>query len=230
MPQPGLHAVLALATRKIFPHRPWFPLGLVLGSVIPDLYGYAQAVAVSVAKMDPIRAEANFHRTATHSLLFALFLGIVFWLLSLAKKSKEIASFGFGLATGMAVLHTLPDLFAWFDGVAVLWPFLTVNLWSSVHLSETVENLLRAGNFFAFGFYFCYLNSLAKKAGTSTNYLQRLRINTWVQFALGTIFAVLAMFLSTKTYSLLDGAVLLLFAFPNALWVTWCSRDTIEAI
>ncbi len=198
--------------------------------MLPDLDGYAQAVAVSLAKMDPHRAEATFHRTATHSLLLALFIGIVFWLLSLAKKSKEIANFGFGIATGMAVLHCLPDIFAWFDGVAVLWPFLTVNLWSSVDLTETVENLLRSGNFFAFAFYFCYLNSLAKKAETSTNYLQRLRINTWIQFVLGTIFAVLAMLLSTKTYSLLDGAVLLLFAFPNALWVTWCSRDTIEAI
>ena len=52
MPQPGVHAVLALATRKSFSTKKWFALGLVFGAMPPDADGYAQAYGVLVQKMD----------------------------------------------------------------------------------------------------------------------------------------------------------------------------------
>jgi hypothetical protein len=198
--------------------------------MLPDLDGYAQAVAVSIAKVDPQVADRVFHRTATHSLLFAMVLAVLFWLASKVKNSPYIANFGYGLATGVAILHGLPDVLAWFDGVGVLWPFFSVNLWGWVQLSDTAENLLHAGNFIAFGLYFGYLMSLARQSGTCASYLPRLHIYTWIQLSLGALFVVLALTLPLKTYSVLDGAVLLLFAFPNALWVTWRAQEAIEAI
>lgn len=229
MPQPGLHAVLALATRKTFSRQPGFALGLTFGALIPDADGYPQAVAILLGRMDPIEAEAIFHRTLTHSLFFALFIGLAFHLVSLVWANQPLRAFGWGLATGMAALHTFVDIFAWFDGVGLLWPLWSVNLWSGLTLPEAVKSLLRAGNFFAFAAFFAYLAALARRARTNTDYWPRLRLYTLVQLGLGVMFVVLALTLSAATYNLADGAAFLLLAYPNALWVTWRMREVIES-
>ena len=109
-----------------------------------------------------------------------------------------------------------------------LWPLWSVNLWGWLTLPEVIRNLLRAGDFWAFALYFAYLASVARKAGTDADYLPRLRLYTYVQLGLGLIFTVLALLLPYKTYNTLDGAAFLFWAFPNALWVTWRMRATIE--
>jgi membrane-bound metal-dependent hydrolase YbcI (DUF457 family) len=229
MPQPGLHAVLALATRKTFSTQKWFALGLTFGALLPDADGYPQAYAVLVNKMDPIEAEAIFHRTLTHSLFFAVALSLLFYLISLYRGGRSLRTFGFGLSTGMAVLHIFVDIFAWFDGVGILWPLWSVNLWGWLELSDIVKNLLRSANFLAFGIYFVYLASLARHARVNDDYLPRLRLYTYAQFGLGIVFTILAVFIPTKSYNIPDGAVFLFWAFPNVLWVTWKMREAIEA-
>ena len=87
---------------------------------------------------------------------------------------------------------------------------------------------MRAGNFWAFAGYFAYLSTLARKFATNTGYLQRLKAYTYSQVGLGVIFTVLAFALTTKTYNIPDGAAFLFLAYPNALWVTWRMRETIE--
>ena len=229
MPQPGLHAILALSTRKVFSKQKWFALGLTFGALLPDADGYPQAFAVLVNKTDPEVAEAIFHRTLTHSLFFAAGIALLFYLVSLFLGGQSLRSFGFGLATGIAVLHIFVDIFAWFDGVGILWPIWSINLWESVHLPDIVKNLLRAANFLAFGLFFTYLASLARRSQLNTEYLPRLRLYTIIQFVLAAIFTVLSFVLSVKSYNVPDGAVFLFWAYPNALWVTWQMRATIEA-
>jgi len=229
MPQPGLHAVLALATRKTFSRRRWFALGLVFGSLIPDADSYPQAFAIIARGMDPRTAEAIYHRTFTHSLFLALAVGVVFYSISLLRGGTALRTFGAGLAVGIAVLHSLVDIFAWFDRVGILWPFWSVNLWSWLTLPEIVGKLLRAGNFWAFAGYFAYLAAVASRTGTNRAYLPRLRRYTYAQLALAVLFTVLAFALPARTYNIPDGAAFLFLAYPNALWVTWRMREAIEA-
>jgi hypothetical protein len=53
MPQPGLHAILALATRRKSAMRRWFALGLVFGALLPDADSYPQAYAIVVRGWTP---------------------------------------------------------------------------------------------------------------------------------------------------------------------------------
>jgi membrane-bound metal-dependent hydrolase YbcI (DUF457 family) len=227
MPQPGVHAVLALATRHTFSRKRWFALGLTFGALLPDADSYPQGLAI-LAGVDSHTAETIYHRTLTHSLFFALAVAVFFYLISLVRGRAEWRIFGFGLATGMALLHSLVDIFAWFDGVGLLWPLWSINLWAWLTLPDIVTKLLRAANFWAFAAYFVYLSALADKAGTNVSYRPRLRRTLTLQLGLGLVFTVLAFILPLESYNLIDGAAFLLLAYPNALWVTWQMRETIE--
>jgi membrane-bound metal-dependent hydrolase YbcI (DUF457 family) len=229
MPQPGLHAVLALATRNSFSRRPWFTLGLTFGALLPDADSYPQAFAIIIGRMNPVEAEAIFHRTLTHSLFFALAAGIAFYLASLRRGGQPLRIFGWGLATGIAVIHIFVDIFAWFDGVGILWPLWSINLWAWLSLPEIVTNLLRAGNFLAFAAFFAYLTILARQARTDLDYLPRLRLYMYIQLGLGLLFSGSAFILSAQAYNISDGALFLFWAYPNALWVTWQMKETIGA-
>jgi membrane-bound metal-dependent hydrolase YbcI (DUF457 family) len=229
MPHPGLHGVIALAARKTFSQRHWFALGLIFGSMIPDADGYPQAFAIIVQGMDPHVAEAVFHRTFTHTLFFPLAITLIFLLIYLFKRDQNILSFGLGIGAGSAILHSLVDILGFFDGVGLLWPFWSVNLWSNVELTDHQTQMLRSVNFLAFALYFWYLLAIAKKANTNAEYIPRLRIYLIAQALLFVLFFMLTFVLSFTTYNTIDGAVFLFLAFPNVLWVTWKMRETIEA-
>ncbi len=229
MPQPGVHAILAVAARRTFSTRRWFPIGLVLGSLIPDADTYAQAYGVLVQSMDAHTAEVVYHRTLTHSLFFAFGLVLILYLVSFVRGGRALRAFGAGLGVGMTLFHILPDILAWFDAVGVLWPLWSVNLWGWIEPPELLIKLLRAANFWSFAGYLYYLSALARKAGTDSGYLPRLRRHTYIQSALGLVFTVLAFMLPSEVYNLPDGAAFLLFGYPNAVWVTWRMRETIEA-
>jgi membrane-bound metal-dependent hydrolase YbcI (DUF457 family) len=224
-----LHAVLALATRSRFSTERGFALGLTLGSLLPDVDSYPQAAAVLIGGMDPAQAEAIYHRTLTHSWLFAVGLLAVFIVAGYALRRPAVRTFGVGLFIGVALLHVAVDILAWFDGVGLLWPLWSVNLWPGVVLPDVAANLLRAGNFWAFALYFAYLASIARRRGSATAYLPRLRLYTWVQVGLGVLFTALAFALPFERYNTPDGAVFLFWAYPNALWVTWRMRAAIES-
>lgn len=227
MPQPGLHAVFALAARGKISTERVSALGLTLGSLIPDADSYPQAVAVLVGRMDPALAEAAYHRTLTHSLFFALALLAGFTLASHIFRRPRLRRFGYGLTIGMALFHVAPDIFLWFEGVGLFWPLASVNLWEWVTLPGLVANLLRAANFWAFALYFACLASVARRNGANSAYLPCLRWYLYIQVALGVIFTALAFGLPLNTYNTLDGVAFLFWAYPNALWVTWRMRQTI---
>lgn len=220
MPQPGLHALLALASRRRLSRNPGFATGVVLGSLLPDLDGYAAAFGNLVLRMNFEETEHLFHRTLTHSLLLSGAIALFAWY----RKWWM----GLGLALGMALFHTFLDIFAWFDGVGILWPFASIDLWHS-HLTPLQTNLLRAGNFFAFWIYLEALSTRARYSATSVPHQNWVRWTGRGCLGLGILFVVFACILSTKLYGYLDGAALLLFAYPAVLMATWRMRETIEA-
>jgi len=229
MPHPGFHGVIALAARKAFSKKHWFALGLVFGSMIPDADGYPQAFAIMAQGMDPHLAEATFHRTFTHTLFFPLAILLIFLLIYLFKRDLNVLSFGLGLGAGSAILHSLVDILGFFDGVGLLWPFWSINLWSGVELTDHQVQMLRSVNFLAFTLYFWYLLAIAKRANTNAEYTPRLRIYLIAQAVLFVVFFTLTFVLPFNIYNTIDGAVFLFLAFPNVLWVTWKMRKTIEA-
>jgi len=229
MPHPGLHGVIALAARKTFSQKHWFALGLVFGSMIPDADGYPQAFAIMAQGVDPHVAEETFHRTFTHTLFFPLTIALIFLLIHLFKRDQNLLNFGLGMATGSAILHSLVDILGFFDGVGLLWPIWSINLYSNVHLTDQQVQMLRSVNFLAFTFYFWYLHSIAKKKNSNTEYTPHLRNYMFAQGVLFMVFFALTFILPFKTYNTIDGAIFLFLAFPNVLWVTWKMRETIEA-
>lgn len=228
MAQIGLHPVFALAARKTFSTNKWFATGLALGALLPDADSYIVAYGFLLGGMDTSQAQELFHRTFTHSVFFAMGIGLLFYLLSRLRRDKNLATFGFGLATGIAVLHIVPDIFIWFRGVEAFWPLGGINLWGTVSYPENIQRLERATNFWSFSLYFIYLASVARKSNTNQDYMPKLRRYTQVQLGISVLFTLLAFILSSKMYNILDGGALLLFAFPNAMWVTWQMRETIE--
>jgi len=87
----------------------WF--FLLLGAIIPDgdfLLNWIFGV--------------HSHRTFTHSILFAIALGVVAYLVFLNIKSRNSSQYGFALFTGVMthLLFDLPDAY----GIPLLWPFL----------------------------------------------------------------------------------------------------------
>lgn len=229
MPHPGFHGVLALATRKVFSTKHWFALGLVFGSMIPDADGYPQAFAIMAQGVDAHVAEATFHRTFTHTLFFPLAIALIFLLIHLVKRDQNLLNFGLGMAAGSAILHSLVDILGFFDGVGLLWPIWSVNLYEGVQLSDHQVQMLRSVNFLAFALYFWFLLSIARTKNTNTDYIPRLKNYLYIQAGLFLVFFALTFFLPFKTYNTVDGAVFLFLAFPNVLWVTWKMRNTIEA-
>lgn len=229
MPHPGFHGVLALATRKTFSQKHWFALGLVFGSMLPDLDGYPQAFATIVQHMDPKVAAETYHRTFSHTLFFPLAILLIFLLIYLFKREQNILTLGLGISLGSALLHSVVDILGFFDGVGILWPYYSINIWSNVHLTDLQMQLLRSVNFLAFAIFIWYLMSIAGKKNTDLDYATRAKVYMYIEAALFVIFFSLALTLPFKIYNTIDGAALLLFAFPNALWVMWKMRRTIEA-
>lgn len=229
MPHPGFHGVIALAARRVFTGRHWFALGLVFGSMLPDADGYPQAFAVIAQGMDPRLADETFHRTFTHTLFFPLAIALIFLVIHLFRKDRSLLNFGLGMAAGAAILHSLVDILGFFDGVGLLWPLWSINLYANVHLSDHQIQMLRSVNFLAFALYLWYLSSIAKKQNTNSGYAPRVRNYGIMQAGLFAVFFALTFVLPFKTYNTVDGAVFLLVAFPNVLWATWKMRETIES-
>lgn len=229
MPQPGIHAVVAVAARRYYPREAWFTIGAVFGALLPDVDVYAQGVAVLFGGMRPMRAYLTFHNTFTHSLLSAAALWMLLALLSFALRKPRLLQLANGLGLGMTLLHTLPDLFLWFDGVGILWPVYSLNLWGWLHPPDLLRRLLMAGDFYAFYAFFVFLGMLSRRTLTNRSYKIQLRQFSYLQLGMGVIFTLLAVMLPAGIFDLYYTFAYALIAFPNAIYVTWRMRETIIA-
>ena len=125
MAQAGIHGLIGNAVRKLSPVREWLMLGIVLGSLLPDVDNLAVAAA-TVMKLP----TDGLHRTFTHSLFSVVAVMVVFFVLGALAKKPRYSNLGIGLGVGI-LMHILLDLLIWFSGVAILWPIPSwINLWS----------------------------------------------------------------------------------------------------
>lgn len=222
MAQAGMHGLVGMAVRKIGGKKEWLLLGLLLGSVIPDMDNVGVAVA-TLMKLP----TAGIHRTLTHSIFFFAAVVILFYAISKLKKDIRWNNLGLGLGLGM-LLHSLLDLLLWFNGVAIFWPLpLWVNLWTNVTPPEWFMKFMDPAEFLFFALFLWALGNWARKFSTDGGFLKTHRIWFILEIVLFVIFTPLA-YLITKGFLTIFGAVYL-FSLFMIFFVTIRMRNTVEA-
>lgn len=222
MPQAGLHGLVGMSTRKLTGRREWFLLGILLGSIVPDM----DNVAVAVATLTKT-STAGIHRTMTHSVFFIAVVVGVFFLAGQWKKDTRWANLGLGLGVGM-LLHSLLDLLIWFNGVALFWPFpIWVNLWANTTPPSWFMKFMDPAEFLFFALYLWTLHTWSRKASTDIEFMKTHRIWMILEIALFVIFTPLA-YIMTKGFLTIFGAFYL-FSIFMVFFVTIRMRKTVEA-
>lgn len=222
MAQAGIHALLGAATRRITPERDWLMLGIILGSLFPDLDNYAVAIA-TVAKLN----THNLHRTFTHSLLAILIAVVVFVIVAQVSKQPRWAHLGVGLGIGIS-LHIVLDLLIWFNGVELFWPLGGwLNLWEGVTPPVWFAKLLDPAEFLFFALFFAWLAKAAKSHKTNSDFLGALRFWIIAMLVLLVVFTPLA-YVMSKGFQTIYG-VFYLVSITAAFVITIRMRQTVEA-
>jgi membrane-bound metal-dependent hydrolase YbcI (DUF457 family) len=223
MAQAGIHGLVGMAVRKWIPKREWLMLGIVAGSLLPDMDALAVAYATLTGK-----DTHGLHRTFTHSIVVILGLVAVFYLVSAISKRARIGYLGLGLGIGM-LLHAVFDLVIWFRGVEIFWPFYgEVNFWGGITPPAWWYNTFESAvEFLLIAVFFMLLANLARKQGTDSGFLKWLKRWTWIEIVLFFIFLVLVY--TWDGYFIPYGALYIL-SLGLALGVTIRMRKTIEGM
>jgi membrane-bound metal-dependent hydrolase YbcI (DUF457 family) len=222
MPQAGLHGLTGMAARRIAGRREWLPLGIILGTILPDMDNVAVAVATLTG------ADTNgLHRTFTHSIFFVLAVALVFYLISMARRQPRWSYLGIGLGMGV-ILHILLDLLAWFNGVYILWPIdYELNFWSNVDPPAWFMTFMAPAELLMFAVYLYVLGVWSRKFNTDTNYQGKLRNWMLFELVLFVIFTPLA-YSMTRGFLTVFGAFYL-FSLFMVFFVTIRMRKTVDA-
>ncbi len=223
MAQAGIHGLAGIAMKKLPFKKEWLLLGLILGNILPDM----DALVVAFATLTG-GATHGLHRSWSHSLLFMAGLVVIFYIVSVIRKSPRIGNLGIGLGFGM-LMHSLLDLIIWFRGVQIFWPFYPeINFWQSfVSPAWWYTKLEYALEFGLIALFLYVLGRFASKQGTDIDYLQKLKTWTLVEISLFVVFIVLVF--TWSGYFILFGAAYI-FSLSLALIVTFRMRKTIAAI
>ena len=222
MAQAGIHALVGAAVRKITPNREWLMLGIILGSIFPDLDNYTVAIA-TLAKLD----THGLHRTFTHSLFTILAAVVVFFLVAQARRQPRWTNLGLGIGVGIG-LHIALDLLIWFNGVELLWPFGGwVNFWEGVKPPDWFAKLLDPAEFLFLALFFIWLARTARAHHKDVGFLGKLRWWTIAMLVFLVVFTPLA-YLMTKGFLTIFGAIYLI-SLTAAFFIVIRMRQTIEA-
>jgi len=223
MAQAGIHGLICLPLRKWMVNHEWLMLGVVLGSMLPDI----DNLAVAVATLTKVSTE-GLHRTFTHSLFTVVGIIVVFYLVRLITKQPRWHNLGIGLGLGV-LMHILLDLLIWFDGVEILWPIpFWLNLWKNVTPPGWWMTLMMPVELLFFALFFLTLYSLARKQDSDQSFLNKLRFWTGLEVFLFLVFLVLAYTLS-KGYLTIFGAIYLL-SLGLSIGIAVRMRATIEHV
>lgn len=223
MAQAGIHGLVGTAVQKWTPKKEWLMLGILFGSLLPDM----DALAVAYANLTG-GDDHGLHRTWSHSIITIIGLVIVFYIISAISKRPRIGNLGLGIGIGM-LLHALLDLVIWFRGVEIFWPFYgEVNFWQNfTPPAWWLNSLESAAEFLLIAAFFWYLSSMARKKGTDGDFLGKLKVWTWIEIGLGIIFLVLVY--TWDGYFIPYGAAYIL-SLGLALGIIIRMRKTIEAL
>lgn len=225
MPQNGIHAIAGMAVRRWLPQQEGLLLGVVLGSMSPDLDNLAVAYATLTGGN-----THGLHRTFTHSLFTIVAVVLFFSLIAALTRDRRWSSFGIGMGIGI-LMHILLDLILWFNGVELLWPIpYELNFWNWFTTPPWLDLLLNTGEFLAFGLYFHLLASLARQQNTDA--ARRLAARRWmyIQFALFLLFTVLFFRLGANGLPYTVFGALYLLSSIVAIVVTIRMRRTVETL
>ncbi|RME97419.1 MAG: metal-dependent hydrolase [Chloroflexi bacterium] len=222
MAQAGLHALSGVAVGKVVSRREWFFLGLILGTVFPDLDNYVVAAA-TIAKLD----THGLHRTFTHSLFTILAVMVIFFLISRMLQQPRWANLGLGLGAGIG-MHIALDLLIWFNSVELLWPLGGwVNLWEDIQPPAWFATLLQPLELLFLALYFGWLGKTARNYGTNLDFLGTLRVWTILMVVFLLVFTPLA-FIMGQRFLIIFGVVYLI-SITAAVVITVRMRQTVEA-
>jgi len=222
MPQAGLHALTGMVVSKFAGKREWLLLGIILGTILPDMDNIAVAFA-TVAKMDP----HGLHRTFTHSFFFVIAIVVVFYLIGQALQQPRWSNLGFGLGIGVT-MHILLDLLGWFNGVYVLWPIdYELNLWRHAQPPAWFMAFMNPAEMLMFAIYLYALGAWARKYGTNSDFQPKLF--NWMIFELVLFITFTLLLFTMDTGFLTVFGVLYLISLFMVFFVTIRMRDTIEA-
>ena len=222
MPQAGLHGLTGMAVSKLAGKREWLLLGIILGTMLPDMDNIAVAFA-TLAKMDP----HGLHRTFTHSFFFVIMIILVFYVIAMVTKQSRWNNLGIGLGLGVT-MHILLDLLGWFNGVYILWPInYELNLWRNAQPPTWFMAFMNPAEMLMFAIYLYALSAWARKYGTNTDFQPKLF--NWMIFEL-VLFIIFALLMFTMDAGLLTiFGVLYLLSLLMVFFVTIRMRDTVEA-
>ena len=222
MAQAGLHALVGAAARKITPKQEWLMLGIILGSLFPDMDNFAVAIA-TVTNRD----THGLHRTFTHSLFTILAVVVIFFIIAHVSKQARWMSLGFGLGIGIG-LHIALDLLIWFNGVELLWPFGGwVNWWENVNPPTWFTKLLGPAEFLFLALFFAWLAKVAQDHKTNADFTGTLRYWMIAMLVLMVIFTPLN-YVMSQGFQTIYGAFYLI-AMTAAFVITIRMRHTLEA-
>jgi len=222
MPQAGLHGLTGMVVRRFAGKREWLLLGIILGTMLPDMDNVAVAVA-TLAKME----THGLHRTFTHNIFFVMAILLMFYLVARARKQARWNHLGLGLGIGIT-MHILLDPLGWFNGIHILWPLdYELNLWANVTPPEWFMAFMNPAEMLMFAVYLYALGSWARRYGTDSDYQIKLRNWTIFEVILFVLFTPLA-YIMTKGFLTIFGA-LYLFSLFMVFFVTIRMRETVEA-
>lgn len=222
MPQAGLHGLTGMAASKFTGKREWLLLGIILGTMLPDMDNVAVAVAV-LAKAD----THGLHRTFTHSIFFALSIVAVFYIISRLRHQQRWTNLGIGLGIGVT-MHVLLDLAGWFNGVYVLWPIdYELNFWRNANPPEWFMKFLEPAELLMFAVFLYALRAWSRKYQTDTDYANRLRNWMIFEIVLFVIFTPLA-YMMSRGFLTIFGAIYL-FSLFLVFFITIRMRKTVDA-
>ena len=221
MPQAGMHALVGVLARRSTNKKSWLFLGVLLGSMLPDLDNYAVAVA-TVTGQD----AHGLHRTFTHSVFTILVVLAVFYAIGAVRKDVRWSNLGLGLGIGIG-LHMALDLVLWFNGVSLFWPLGSeLNFWANTTPPDIFVKILEPAEMLFFGLYFLWLNRTAQSQNTDIPRQKTSRIWMIATLGLFVVFTVLGyMDINVTT---VFGA-LYLVALTAAFVMTIQMRQTVEA-
>ncbi len=198
-------------------------LGIVLGSLLPDVDNLA-AAAATVMKLP----TDGLHRTFTHSLFTVVAVIVIFALVGVLAKRPRFSNLGIGLGVGI-LMHIALDLLIWFNGFAILWPIPSwLNQWSGYTPATWFDKLMLSTEFLFFALFFMGLAGTARQCNTDQEYLSKLRAWTWIQTALFAVFSVLVYIMQRSI--MIPYGVIYLLSLALAIGVTIRMRKTVEAV
>jgi len=222
MPQAGIHGLTGMAVSKFAGKREWLLLGIILGTMLPDMDNLAVAVA-TVAKMD----SHGYHRTFTHSFFFVIAILLAFYLIGKARNQPRWTNLGLGLGIG-TTMHILLDLLGWFNGVYILWPInYELNFWRNAQPPSWFMAFMNPLEMLMFAIYLYALGAWARKFGTDADFQPKLFNWMIFELVLFLVFTPLA-YVMDNGFLTIFGA-LYLFSLFMVFFVTIRMRDTVEA-